>query len=493
MSVQRKNVEFAKVIAYDRYHNLYVYGGNWSPFNRVQGTDCSGCVTDILDAAINGTAMVWTRHGLSTESWRPPTMGGGANPNNGPFGTVMVSDPSKFPANAAVKIAFHHGPGGGANSHTWCQIDNLKVETNGDDGTVLNDGLVYKDSVLDVHTIDGVNGQYGANNWWYLPGPIVEDGTPLVTGPSTPGVSPGRLTEAPDTLYADVSEFQVPVNDSYIAATYSDRGQDWNYRFIAIRSNDGAHQDSHFAANYAWCVRQCEAGNLDGFIVYYFWRVGTVARETHKSMIASAGGPHQMMASMIDVETDRGNNPTGVSSQLNDDYTNLGAWLGNPARVISYGNTSDLNSMWPSRPVGMRIVAAGYGSNPNYPGQIAHQYTDGNGYGGGLPEGVPPFGNCDMNSADGLSPAQFASALGLSSTPAPAPTPPPAPAPTPSPVPAGPPYATGVKPTDEATQVSHLYDQFLIRWPFLGGNTVAEALGAIGAALKIPGYSDPAA
>lgn len=44
---------------------------------------------------------------------------------------------------------------------------------------------------------------------------------------------------------------------------------------------------------------------------------------------------------------------------------------------------------------------------------MAHQYTDGQGYGGGLPEGVPPFGRCDMNSADGLTPQQFAQACGI--------------------------------------------------------------------------------
>lgn len=55
---------------------------------------------------------------------------------------------------------------------------------------------------------------------------------------------------------------------------------------------------------------------------------------------------------------------------------------------------------------------------PDYPGKVAHQYTDGNGHGGGLPDGAPPFGNCDMNSADGLDSNQFAVACGIT-TPAP--------------------------------------------------------------------------
>lgn len=428
MIVVRKNTEFGKVIAYDRWNDPYVYGGNWDPFNKATGTDCSGCVVDILDAAINGTAMAWSRHGLSTESWRPPSMGGSANPNNGPFGTVMVNDPSQFPSNAAMLVALHHGAGGGVNSHMWCQLDDLHIETNGDDGTVLNDGGNFTDIVLDVHTVDSPT-TYGANNWWYLPGPIIEDGTPLVTGPSS-GTPVTRLTEAPDTLFADVSEFQPPVDDTYTTASYQDAGQSWPYEWISIRSNDGDHVDNNFAVNYAWCSRAANQGRIQGFTVYYYWRPGTDAVNNHMSLVVAAGGPHPQMTSMMDVES--GGNPNSdVSAQLNSDYFTLGQWLGNQARVIGYANTNDFNTLWPTRPPGLRIVAAGYGSNPNLPGQIAHQYTDGNGYGGGLPEGVTPFGNCDMNSADGLSPSQFAAALGLTGAqPVPPPTPlPPAPAP----------------------------------------------------------------
>lgn len=65
----------------------------------------------------------------------------------------------------------------------------------------------------------------------------------------------------------------------------------------------------------------------------------------------------------------------------------------------------------------------------------------------------------------------------------------------PSPTPEGPvsnPPAIP-KPTKQADQVGQLWDQDLIRWDFLGGRTRAEALGAIGAALKIPGMVDPLA
>jgi hypothetical protein len=185
MTVYRTTVSFGQQIAIDRHLNPYVYGGNWLPLQRWIGTDCSGCVDDILAAVTLGTRMAWKRYG-STEDWRPPSMGGHANPLNGPFGTVMVDRPSEFPTNAAVYIALHHGPGGGENSHTWCQADQLAIETHGscdqypNGATVLNtrNSEVYNDSVLSVFGTDY------ANNWWYLPGPIMEDGTPVPTAPS---------------------------------------------------------------------------------------------------------------------------------------------------------------------------------------------------------------------------------------------------------------------------------------------------------------------
>ena len=98
----------------------------------------------------------------------------------------------------------------------------------------------------------------------------------------------------------------------------------------------------------------------------------------------------------------------------------LSRWLGSPLRVWGYANSGDFFSMWQNRPSGLRVTGAGYGSDPHLPGQVSHQYTDGNGYGGGLPEGCPPFGNCDMNAANGLDEHQLAQALGLApSTPPP--------------------------------------------------------------------------
>ncbi|WP_225727297.1 MULTISPECIES: hypothetical protein [unclassified Nocardia] len=204
-----------------------------------------------------------------------------------------------------------------------------------------------------------------------------------------------------DTLFADVSYFQAPVDDSY------------PYRILSFRSNDGTFQDPNFAANYAWATGAADSGRLACFIVYLYWRPNWLdTARTHQDMVLAAAGPHPRMITMIDVES--GGNPGGDQSDgINRGYWHLADWLGDRRRVIGYANQGDLFGMWGDRPEGVRLIGAGYGRDPRLPGQIAHQYTDGSGYGGGLPEGCPPFGNCDMNSADGLSPEDFAALCGI--------------------------------------------------------------------------------
>jgi hypothetical protein len=384
MTVTRAHVEFAKRIGLDRIGDAYVYGGSWDPADVHDGCDCSGEVTDELGAVYFGTQMHWDREGLSTESYRdrPP----GAQ-TVGPFaGLVHVTQPGDVPADAAVKIGIHHEGAGGPQSHMWCEVDGVRFETNGTLGTCTGPvARAFDDSY--------------ANDWWYLPGPVVEDGTPR-TDLTT-------VTQPADTLFADVSEFQAPVTNAYTDA---------GYRWLSIRTNDGTHRDAHFAQNYAWCKAAADAGLITGFMVYYYWRPNGTGLATHMAMVNEQGGPHPKMVSMIDLES--GGNPGGDQSRVvNGELARLQDWLGDPRRVIGYGNSGDLKAMWPGKAAATPVIVAGYGANPSYPGKIAHQYTDGNGYGGGLPEGAPPFGKCDMNSADGFSPTQLADALGVGGTP----------------------------------------------------------------------------
>jgi hypothetical protein len=202
-------------------------------------------------------------------------------------------------------------------------------------------------------------------------------------------------------LFADVSEYQVPVDDSY------------PYQVLSIRVCDGTYQDHNFAANYGWMRGALDSGRMTFGIVYTYVRPNWLDNAaTVRSMIDAGGGLHPRVALMLDVES--GGNPAGDgSSWINALYWNLADYAGSPARIIGYANAFDFFNMWRVRPAGLRVIGAGYGSNPNLPGQVAHQYTDGAGYSPNLPQGAPPFGNCDMNSADGLTPLEFAAACGI--------------------------------------------------------------------------------
>jgi peptidoglycan hydrolase-like protein with peptidoglycan-binding domain len=207
-----------------------------------------------------------------------------------------------------------------------------------------------------------------------------------------------------DTLWADISEYQVPVNDSY------------PYGFLCIRSNDGNYIDSKFHANLSWCKSRLASGKLWGFMVYYFYRPGINGA---KNLMALVGTPDPRMTVMIDVESDGGQVSGDQSAAVNAQYHELASWLGDTRRVVGYGNIYDLDALWPSKPAGIRLVIAAYGSNPGYPGKYAHQYTDSG--------TCPPFGTCDMNSADGMSPKDLQSMFGFSGSAAPSPSPSPKP------------------------------------------------------------------
>ncbi|WP_182359742.1 hypothetical protein [Tomitella gaofuii] len=205
-----------------------------------------------------------------------------------------------------------------------------------------------------------------------------------------------------DTVFADVSGYQRPVDDSY------------PHRVLSIKSNDGTIRDPNFPENYRWMRDALDAGRLEFGIVYFFWRPNwRTCVSVQQSMIEAAGGLHPRIVCMIDVESDRsqyGDHSAGI----NGAFGLLAQWLGDRRRVIGYANAGDFQSMWPDRPAGLRVIGAGYPVDPRLPGEIAHQYTDGR-LGGipGYPMGAPPFGPCDMNLAAGVSAAEVAAECGI--------------------------------------------------------------------------------
>jgi hypothetical protein len=199
-----------------------------------------------------------------------------------------------------------------------------------------------------------------------------------------------------DTPWADISEHQMPVDGTY------------PHPVLAFRSNDGTYLDKAFARNHAWAKAAADSGRLELFIAYlvYYpnWADGV------RALQQQVGTPHPRMAVMIDVEswpvngvpTVSGDQSAGITAQRDA----IAAWLGDPRRVIAYGNQGDLRALYPTRPADLQVVVAGYGQPvTGYPGQLAQQYTDAG--------PCAPFGVCDMNIARGMAPADVAAALGI--------------------------------------------------------------------------------
>lgn len=216
-TILRANVDYAISICKARNRRAYGYGGTWNKFDVTRTTDCSGLVTHELDAVINGEAgMKWSRHGISTESYR--YVGGPGS--KGPFGTLRVARWQDIPPDAVVKIGLMHGPGGGANSHMACTVMGINMESRG--GTVAQGGGQW----------------YGGNargynhslfhDWFYLPGDLVGSGTSTPVSPTAPGAvylgqDCARYTCAGDK----VLKLQQVLNARYEA--YSDLDEDGEF------------------------------------------------------------------------------------------------------------------------------------------------------------------------------------------------------------------------------------------------------------------------
>src|SRR4051812_33831195 len=99
----------------------------------------------------------------------------------------------------------------------------------------------------------------------------------------------GTIGAVPDTLYADVSEWQVPVNDEYY------------HPVLCIRSNDGTYRDKKWAENYDWTKRAVDRGKLAFFLVYYVWHPNW--QDGVATLKSQVGQPHPNMAIMLDVES----------------------------------------------------------------------------------------------------------------------------------------------------------------------------------------------
>ena len=212
-----------------------------------------------------------------------------------------------------------------------------------------------------------------------------------------------------DTLFADISEWQPALDDSY------------PYPVLSIRSNDGTYRDKNFSRNYNLARRWLDEGRIKALIVYFVcrpnWRASV---DTHTQML---GTDHPRVVSMVDAESWGGQIVGDHSHHFNSAVWAAGDFHGShidgrPRRVIGYLNPND-HAIWPTRPP-IGFIVPSYGRVPRFTNatrdleaqMIAHQYTEGQGHGNGLPEGYGKV-RCDMNAANGRDPHQLAAAMGI--------------------------------------------------------------------------------
>jgi hypothetical protein len=205
MPLTRQNVDFAHSIAKARDNLAYGYGGVWNPTNIWRTTDCSGIVTHMLDAVLNGPKMGWSRYGISTESYR--YVGGPGS--KGPFGTIRCGSVGSVPKDAVLKIGLHHGYGGGANSHMACTLEGVNIESSGHDDQQYG-GPAW-----------GFNNPY-FHDWFYLPGTV--DGA---APPYSPPVPSGMQVFKVGSTGAQVKKLQDTLNR--FAPAYSALDVDGEY------------------------------------------------------------------------------------------------------------------------------------------------------------------------------------------------------------------------------------------------------------------------
>jgi lysozyme len=289
------------------------------------------------------------------------------------------------------------------------------------------------------------------------------------------------LQEAPmtDTLYGvDVSNNNWPS----IAAcqTFMQSLPAQGYSWVEAKVSEGNYySDPYWPATLAACHE------IDMLVIGYHY----VTTNDPASQVSTFVGNHGGSVVMLDFEANSGDinnfwavvnafNAAGVQVVLS--YVPAWYWqqIGEPDLSQVPGLIS--SSYYERGSFGsVEYTDAGGDTGPGWNAYgnatpVIWQFTDGD-----IVDGYSVDGNAFKGTLDELT------AL-LGGTVATPPTPPAPPTP-----PTNPPAIP--KPADELSQISELWDQDLLRWAFLGGRTRAEALGAIGAALKINGFTDPLA
>lgn len=187
----------------------------------------------------------------------------------------------------------------------------------------------------------------------------------------------------------DVSYFQAKISNAYKRA------------FVIFRACDGSFVDPNAVANNTWC--KANVGKRRGLAVLRVFGVYGVYEpgvDTAGVMQRTLGAAHAKQFAMLDVESWGGKITGDHSTEIQAQVDSLTKWVGNnPARVVVYGNLSDLASIAPKLHPDVSFIVAGYSATrPVHTRMIGWQYSDGTTrwqHPAGAPISSAPFGNCD--------------------------------------------------------------------------------------------------
>lgn len=189
------------------------------------------------------------------------------------------------------------------------------------------------------------------------------------------------------TLFADISAFQVVVDGSY------------PYPVLGFRADSGNSTDGHAAANWAYC--ETHPSRIQVVIPYVIFKPGqsgAIMRRL-KNLFGSQCPPR--VVPEIDMESGADfAGPGDHSSEANSFIATLAAWSGKRVKTQGYANSPDWQGCWPSHPVWMKRRLANYSADPVPPEYYSKQYYGALPYPSppGLPRSCPPFGSyVDMN------------------------------------------------------------------------------------------------
>lgn len=196
-------------------------------------------------------------------------------------------------------------------------------------------------------------------------------------------------------FWADISEFQPPVDKTYPYAT------------LAYRLDTGWRIDNHAKANHATSEKMKSIGARIGYVVFIPGQTKAILQRLKNNF----GNGDPGIAIMDDMESGKDfAGPGNHSIEANDFHDELAAWTNNDMnRQLGYANAYDWASLWKVRPAGMKRVLADYEATIKS-GYWAQQYVGGGNtpVPSGFPRACRPFGSwVDLNAKKTTVPAML--------------------------------------------------------------------------------------